>query len=83
LLRFPSIFDADVTIQKYVNVGKARLIKGDALIKDDVKKAWVEAAKGEGEEKVDILLFTVGVSFLLLYFSPLSSDRQYRRQPKV
>jgi len=60
LLRSPSAFDADSTIQKYVTSGKARLIKGDALVKDDVKKGWVEAAKGQGDEKVDVLLFTVG-----------------------
>jgi len=60
LLRSPSTFDADTTIQKYVKSGQARLFKGDALIKDDVKKAWAEAAKGEGEERVDVLLFTVG-----------------------
>jgi hypothetical protein len=31
------------------------------LVKEDVQKAWVEAAKGEGEERVDVLLFTVGM----------------------
>jgi hypothetical protein len=61
-LRSPSTFDADTTIQKYVKSGHARLVKGDALIKCDVKKAWAEAAKGEGEERVDVLLFTVGKS---------------------
>jgi NAD(P)-dependent dehydrogenase (short-subunit alcohol dehydrogenase family) len=60
LLRSPSSFDADVTIQKYIKSGTARLVQGDALIKDDVKKGWVEAAKGEGEERVDVVLFTVG-----------------------
>jgi hypothetical protein len=48
LLRSPSTFDADTTIQKYVKSEHARLVKGGALIKDDVKKAWAEAAKGEG-----------------------------------
>jgi len=60
LLRSPSSFDADTTIQQYVKIGKARLVEGDALIKDDIKKGWVEAAKGEGEERVDVVLFTVG-----------------------
>lgn len=60
LLRNPSCFDADATIQKYVKSGKARLVKGDALIKEDVKKSWEEAAKGDGEAKVDALVFTVG-----------------------
>jgi len=47
---------------KYIRDGKARLVQGDALIRDDVKRGWEEAAKGEGEERVDILLFTVGMS---------------------
>jgi len=56
----PTVFDKNTTIQKYVKSGKARLIKGDALNKEDVKKAWEEAAKGEGWVSVGILLFTVG-----------------------
>jgi len=37
------------------------LIKGDALVKADVAKAWEEAAKGDdGQQHVGILLFTVG-----------------------
>ncbi|KAF7976767.1 hypothetical protein HWV62_5768 [Athelia sp. TMB] len=60
LLRSPSCFDTDETIQKYVKSGKARLIKGDALVKTDVVRSWAEAAQGEGEQRVDVLLFTVG-----------------------
>lgn len=60
LLRSPSCFDADETIQKYIKAGKARLVKGDALVKADVAKAWGEAAQGDGEQRVDVLLFTVG-----------------------
>lgn len=67
LLRSPSTFDANATIQKYIKGGQARLIKGDALIKDDVKRAWTEAAKGDGDQRVDVLLFTVGM--LSLRFS--------------
>jgi len=44
----PAAFDKDNIIQKYVKSGKARLVKGDALNKEDVAKAWEEAAKGEG-----------------------------------
>jgi len=56
----PAVFDKNATIQKYVKSGKARLIKGDALNKEDVRKAWEEAAKGDGWVSVGILLFTVG-----------------------
>jgi hypothetical protein len=63
LLRNPTVFDKDEAIQEYVKSGKARLIKGDALVKDDCKKVWEEAAKGEPEgEGVDFLIFTVGES---------------------
>jgi len=60
LLRTPSVFDHDDVVQKFVKDGKACLVKGDALVKADVAKAWEEAAKGDGEQHVDILLFTVG-----------------------
>jgi hypothetical protein len=57
------VFDKDEVIQEYVKSGKARLVKGDALVRDDCKKAWEEAAKGEPTgEGVDLLLFTVGAS---------------------
>jgi hypothetical protein len=62
LLRTPTVFDNDEVIQEYVKSGKARLVKGDALVRDDCKKAWEEAAKGEPGEGVDLLLFTVGAS---------------------
>ncbi|EGN95910.1 hypothetical protein SERLA73DRAFT_187183 [Serpula lacrymans var. lacrymans S7.3] len=60
LLRSPNVFDDNQTIQKYVQQGKARLLKGDALIKEDVQRAWDEAAKGGDSRPVDFLLFTVG-----------------------
>ena len=56
----PATFEKDEIIQKYVKSGKARLVKGDALNKEDVANAWQEAAKGEGWVRVGILLFTVG-----------------------
>ena len=59
LLRTPSIFDTNSAIQKYVSSGTARLIKGDALVREDVERAWKEAA-GKENKPVDVLLFTVG-----------------------
>ena len=59
LLRTPSIFDTNSAIQKYVSSGTARLIKGDALVREDVEQAWKEAA-GKENKPVDVLLFTVG-----------------------
>ena len=58
LLRTPSVFDEDATIQKYIKSGKAQLLKGDALVESDVKRAWGEAAK---YQSVDLLIFTVGM----------------------
>ncbi|KIJ16659.1 hypothetical protein PAXINDRAFT_74801, partial [Paxillus involutus ATCC 200175] len=60
LLRKVEVFDGDETIQRYLEQGKARLVQGDALIKDDVQRAWDEAAKGD-DTPVDLLLFTVGI----------------------
>ncbi|KAF8834785.1 hypothetical protein BDN67DRAFT_1006022 [Paxillus ammoniavirescens] len=63
LLRKVEVFDGNETIQKYVEQGKARLVQGDALIKDDVQRAWDEAAKGD-DKPVDLLLFTVGFTVI-------------------
>ncbi|KII93363.1 hypothetical protein PLICRDRAFT_101613 [Plicaturopsis crispa FD-325 SS-3] len=54
LLRNPATFDADAIVQKYVQTGKARLVKGDALVRDDVQRAWDAAGP------VDAVVFTVG-----------------------
>ncbi|OJA19660.1 hypothetical protein AZE42_02817 [Rhizopogon vesiculosus] len=60
LLRSPTVFDQDETIQSYVKRGKALLIQGDALVKDDVSRAWLKAGQGDDDRPVDFLLFTVG-----------------------
>lgn len=59
------MFDGDEAIQKYVTAGKARLVQGDALVKEDVERAWA-AAQGDDGKPVDFLVFTVGKSHLLL-----------------
>ena len=60
LLRSPSVFDADEKIQAHVASAKALLVKGDALVKDDVKHVWEEAVS-HGNGAVDLLLFSVGM----------------------
>jgi len=57
LLRSPATFDEDQSIQKYVQSGKARLIKGDGLVLADVQNVWAVASL---DRPVDVLLFTVG-----------------------
>lgn len=64
MLRSPAIFDSDSTIQSYVESGKAHLLKGDALVEDDVKRAWDEALT---HGPVDFLLSSVGMYSLLAY----------------
>ena len=58
LLRNPTVFDSDESIKPHVASGKARIVKGDALKEEDVKKAWTAAEEGEGA--LDVVLFTVG-----------------------
>ncbi|KAG6905959.1 hypothetical protein DXG01_016683 [Tephrocybe rancida] len=60
LLRNLTVFDEDATIQKFTKSGLAHLIKGDALIKDDVRHAWTSSASKVESGIVDVLLFTVG-----------------------
>ena len=62
LLRTPSAFDRDATIQKYVKSGHARLVKGDASIEADTQRAWDAAGI------VDALVFTVGMLFYFVTF---------------
>jgi len=59
LLRNPAVFDGDEAIHTYVKSGKARLVKGDALVQEDVNRLWAEASS---ERAVDLLLFTLGYS---------------------
>jgi hypothetical protein len=59
LLRSPRVFEQDDTIQNYIKEGKARLIQGDALVKNDVRRAWSEA-QVDDTRPVDFLIFTVG-----------------------
>ncbi|KAJ7217724.1 hypothetical protein GGX14DRAFT_695793 [Mycena pura] len=54
LLRSTSVFDGDSIIQKYVQSGHARLLKGDALVAADTQRAWDVAGV------VDAVIFTVG-----------------------
>ncbi|KAJ6498975.1 hypothetical protein C8R45DRAFT_99383 [Mycena sanguinolenta] len=54
LLRLPSAFESDATIQKYVQSGRARLVKGDASIEADTGRAWDAAGT------VDAVIFSVG-----------------------
>ncbi|EIN07952.1 hypothetical protein PUNSTDRAFT_135470 [Punctularia strigosozonata HHB-11173 SS5] len=56
LLRSPTCFDDDETIQSFVASGKAKLVKGDALNQEEVRAGWQAA----GGTDVDLLLFTLG-----------------------
>ncbi|KAG8999961.1 hypothetical protein FRB90_011911 [Tulasnella sp. 427] len=57
-LRNLSAFDNDVEMQSYVKSGMVKLVKGDALVEDDVRTAW-NAANADGVP-VDTVLLTVG-----------------------
>ena len=59
LLRSPSIFDKDEQIQPYIRSGHARIIKGDALKVEDVKRGWESALEFKGGA-IDLVLFTLG-----------------------
>ncbi|KAG6867891.1 hypothetical protein C0993_009774 [Termitomyces sp. T159_Od127] len=43
LLRKTSIFDHDTKIQTALDSGQARLVQGDALVKEDIQRAWTSA----------------------------------------
>ncbi|KAJ7680597.1 hypothetical protein DFH06DRAFT_973813 [Mycena polygramma] len=43
LLRRPTVFDNDATIQKYLKNGNVRIVAGDATKEADTRRAWIEA----------------------------------------
>ena len=53
------MFDADTTIQTYIQKGTVKIVVGDALKEDDVRNGWIAAAQFG---PVDAVLFTVGTS---------------------
>ncbi|TFY58541.1 hypothetical protein EVG20_g8113 [Dentipellis fragilis] len=57
LLRNLSVFDDDAEIQRYIKDGKARLLKGDALNREEVAAGWAAAAQAG---PIDVFLFTIG-----------------------
>ncbi|KAJ3565592.1 hypothetical protein NP233_g7535 [Leucocoprinus birnbaumii] len=60
LLRNPTIFDNDTAMQPFISSKSAHIVKGDALVKGDVARAWAEAMAKNDEGRVDYLLFTLG-----------------------
>lgn len=56
-LRSPAALDNNEEMQPFIQSGKAILIKGDALNKEQVETAWKTANEGS---PVDLVLFTVG-----------------------
>ncbi|KAA1479488.1 hypothetical protein DENSPDRAFT_934655 [Dentipellis sp. KUC8613] len=59
LLHKPHVFDGDAAMQQYINDGKARIVKGDALSREDVARGWTAAAQ---DGPVDVLLCTVSIT---------------------
>ncbi|KAG5651873.1 hypothetical protein H0H81_007093 [Sphagnurus paluster] len=60
LLRNLAVFDEEKNIQECVKSKKAFLVKGDAMIQEDVKRAWDTAAKAVPSGNIDLLVITVG-----------------------
>ncbi|KAG8925002.1 hypothetical protein FRC01_010811 [Tulasnella sp. 417] len=56
-LRNVSAFDDDAEMKPFIESGKAKLIKGDALVQEDVRTTWTEA---NADGPVDVVLLTVG-----------------------
>lgn len=78
LLRNPSCFDEDEAIQGFVKQGRVRTVKGDALVKEDVRRGWevagqnVPGSSSDADGQVDVLLFTVGeLSYTFAAFSEI------------
>lgn len=57
LLRRPDAMESDPAMSGYIRDGKAKLVRGDGLVKDDVQRAWDTA---KGDSKVDLVFFGIG-----------------------
>ncbi|KAG8952840.1 hypothetical protein FRC00_006595 [Tulasnella sp. 408] len=57
-IRNPSVLENDPDVQPFIASGLAKLVKCDALVEDDMRRAWSVAL--EDEKPVDAVLFTVG-----------------------
>lgn len=57
LVRNPTVFDDDEEVKSYIYSGKAMVVKGDALVPEQVQSAWQEA---NSEGAVDLVVFSVG-----------------------
>lgn len=58
LLRKTEVFDDDERMKPHVESGRAQLVQGDALVEDDVKRAWEKAT--DFGRTVDFVVFTLG-----------------------
>ncbi|KAH7345738.1 hypothetical protein B0J17DRAFT_624850 [Rhizoctonia solani] len=57
LLRRPDAMESDPSMSEYIQNGLAKLVRGDALVQDDVQKAW-DIANSDGQ--VDLIFFGIG-----------------------
>ncbi|KAH7345685.1 hypothetical protein B0J17DRAFT_764280 [Rhizoctonia solani] len=57
LLRKPEAIESDPFMSDYIKNGKAKLVRGDGLVQEDVQKVW-NVASSEGQ--VDLVFFGIG-----------------------
>ncbi|KAJ1302168.1 hypothetical protein OPQ81_000996 [Rhizoctonia solani] len=57
LLRRPDGMQADPSMNEYIRNGSAKLVRGDALVQEDVQKVW-DVANSDGQ--VDLIFFGIG-----------------------
>jgi hypothetical protein len=60
LLRDPACFDQDTAMQPHIKAGRARLVKGNALVEEDMRRVWSEAIGDDGT--LDLILSTIGMN---------------------
>ena len=68
-------------MKSHVASGKARLVQGDALNEEDVRRAWAVASEGDGP--LDLVLFTVGQSASSFHLKKLNFLVLLRRLPEI
>jgi NAD(P)-dependent dehydrogenase (short-subunit alcohol dehydrogenase family) len=64
LLRKPDAMESDSSMKDYIQNGSAKLVRGDALVREDVQKA-VDVANADG--KLELIFFGIGQSTWRIY----------------
>jgi hypothetical protein len=54
-------FDQDTAMQPHIKVGRARIVKGDALVEENMRQVWSQAIGEDGT--LDVVFSAIGMQY--------------------